>query len=265
MIQFFALDLRENGRRFPLCEAFTITTPKARSQCVRIVVNLFRVLRTLHSTFPDHCLSLGSVVEKQGSCVVTILGDYVEKRATAFTGPGLVELYGSLLNDPIECLARPTKAASCKSGLLRVRLQPVGFFRSPGDQVRVAARCVLTALCGLHARGWVHRDIRASNVMEVPGDDWHLMDLEWAQKTGKPLGNYRPKRVNTPPEVLNDGDAAVWTAAADMWQFGSVLESWSDEGSPLGELGKQLGAALLNENPADRPTAEQALKHQWFS
>ena len=61
------------------------------------------------------------------------------------------------------------------------------FFHNPGNQVRVAARCVLTALCGLHARGWVHRDVTAANVMQVPGDGWYLMDLEWAEKTGEPL------------------------------------------------------------------------------
>ena len=54
------------------------------------------------------------------------------------------------------------------------------------------------------------------------------------------------------------GDAATWTAAADMWQFGSVLELWGDQGSALGELGRQLSAALLKENPEDRPRAKQA-------
>jgi hypothetical protein len=265
MIQFFALDLRQNGRRVPLCDAFTITTPRARSQCVRMVVNIFRVLRTLHKRFPDHCLSLGSVVEKQDSCVVTICGDYVKKRATAFTGPVLVELYNSLVDSPIECLARPKKAPSHIAGSLTVKLQPVGFFRNPSEEVRLAARAVLTALCGLHARGWVHRDVRSTNIMEVPGDGWYLMDLEWAEKVGEPLGDYRPKRENSPPEVLRGGNVAIWTSSADMWQFGRVLELWEERGSPLGNLGHQLCAALLTESPANRPTAEKALNHPWFS
>ncbi len=267
MIQFFALDLRQKqkGRRVPLCDAFTITTPRARSQCVRIVVNLFRVLRTLHTRFPDHCLSLGSIVEKQDSCVVTICGDYVKKQATAFTGPVLVDLYESLFVSPIECLARPTQTPSHGPGSLTVMLRPVGFFRNPSEEVQLAARAVLTALRGLHARGWVHRDVRSTNIMEVPGDGWYLMDLEWAEKVGEPLGNYCPKRENTPPEVLNGGNVAIWTLSADMWQFGRVLELWEELGSPVGDLGHQLCAALLSESPAKRPTAEQALNHLWFS
>ncbi len=84
------------------------------------------------------------------------------------------------------------------------------------------------------------------------------MDLEWAEKADQPLGHYDLKRVNTPPEVLNGG---VWTAAADMWQFGRVLESWGG----LSPLGQQLSASLPAETPEDRPTAEQALNHQYFA
>ena len=101
--------------------------------------------------------------------------------------------------------------------------------------------------------------------MEVPGDGWYLMDLEWAEKVDEPLGDYRPKRENTPPEVFHGGNVAIWTSSADMWQFGRVLELWEERGSPLGNLGRQLRAALLTDSPANRPTAEKALNHPWFS
>lgn len=262
-IQFFAMDVRRGGRRIPLCDAFTVTTPKARSQCVRMAVNLFRLLRTLQSRFPEHCLSLGDVITRPESCVVTVHGDFVSKRAAAFTGPELKDLYLALLARPIECLARPKKAPKVGASLT-VQIQPVGFFRCPGEQVKNAARNLLTALDGLHKIGWVHRDVRATNVMEVPGDGWYLMDLEWAQRAGQPLENYAPKRDNAPPEIRDGGCAAVWTAASDMWQFARVLELWGENGSPLGEMGNSLCLSLMAERPEDRPTAQQALKHVWL-
>ena len=257
------MDVQRGGRRVPLCDAFTVTTPKARSQCVRMAVNLFRLLRTLQSRFPEHCLSLGGVITRPESCVVIVHGDFVSKRASAFTGPELKDLYLALLARPIERLARPKKAPKVGTVLI-VKIQPVGFFRYPGEQVKNAARSVLTALDGLHKIGWVHRDVRAANVMEVPGDGWYLMDLEWAQRVGQPLENYVPNGGNLPPEIIEGGDAAVWTAAADMWQFGRVLELWGDKGSPLGEMGKSLCLSLMAERPEDRPTAQQALKHAWL-
>ncbi len=262
-IQFFAMDVRNGGRIVSMCDAFTVTTPKARSQCVRMAVNLFRLLRTLQLRFPEHCLSLGDVITRPESCVVTIHGDFVSKRAAAFTGPELEELYLALLARPIECLARPKKAPKVGASLT-VQIQPVGFFRNPGEQIKDAVRSVLTALCGLHEIRWVHRDVRTTNIMEVPGKGWYLMDLEWAQRVGLPLENYAPKRDNSPPEIREGGDAAVWTAAADMWQFGKVLDFWGDNGSSLGEMGKDLCLKLMAERPEDRPTAQQALKHMWL-
>ncbi len=176
------------------------------------------------------------------------------------------ELYLSLLEKPIKCLARPKKAPMIGQGTLTVELQPVGYFRNPrAEQIKNASRCVLTALCGLHERGWVHRDVRATNIMEGPGKGWYLMDLEWAQKMGQPLNNYTPKRDNSPPEIRFGGEVSMWTAAADMWQFGRVLESWASCGAPLDEMGNDLCIKLLAESAENRLTAQQGLKHEWLT
>jgi hypothetical protein len=167
MIQFFALDVKKRGARVPLCDAFSVTMPKARRQCVRIVVNLFRVLRALQVRYPEDCLALGDIIV-HGSSTVTIMGDYVKKVARECSGENLLDLYETLRDRPLEGLARPTaEPPKFARGSLTVRLQPVGFFRNPAEDVKRAACSVLTALEGLHRIGWVHRDVRAPNVMEV--------------------------------------------------------------------------------------------------
>jgi hypothetical protein len=263
IIQFFAMDLRNGGKRVPLCDAFSVATPTGRSRCVRIAVNIFRVLRTLDVRLPEYCLALGGVITKSYSCQVIIHGDFVSKCASSFTGPELEDLYLALLARPVECLARPKKAPRVDAWLT-VQIQPVGFFRNPGEQIKTAARSVLTALCGLHDMGWVHRDVRAENVMQVLDAGWFLMDLEWAQRAGLPVESYAPKRANTPPEIGDGGEAAIWTAASDMWQFGRMLDFWENRASPLCKLGRELSGQLMAERPEDRPTARQALSHSWL-
>lgn len=78
-IQFFALDVRNNGKRVPLCDPFSISDPRGRSLLVRRVVNVFRVLRTLHNRSQGQCLRLGGVSKRDGSCLITIIGDHVRK------------------------------------------------------------------------------------------------------------------------------------------------------------------------------------------
>ena len=249
----------------PLCDAFSVTTPKARSQCLRIVVNVFKVLRALHNRYPEHRLALGDVIV-HGDSEVTIMGDYVEKVAHVCSGEDLVDLYKTLRDRPLEGLARPTaEPAKFARGSLTVQLQPVGFFRNPVEHVKRAARSVLTALEGLHRIGWVHRDVRPPNVMVVPGEGWYLMDLEWAAKVNSPIGKYSPTRDNTPPEIRGCGEKVIWTPASDMWQFGQVLGYWRVNGSRLDAAGLDLCAQLTAESPQDRLSATLALQHKWLS
>ncbi len=165
-----------------------------RANGCKFLQTVAHTARAISSALPV----VGRRYQKPESCVVTIHGDFVSKRATSFSGPGLEDLYLALLARPVECLARPKKAPKVRRASLTVEIQPVGFFRNPGEQMKYAARSVLTALDGLHKIEWVYRDVRATKVMEVSGDGWYLMDLEWAQRVGQPLEKYAPKRNNSP-------------------------------------------------------------------
>ena len=142
-IQFFALDLQHGGARVPLCDSFTLCSSRSRSLCVRIVVNIFRVMRTLNDCFPERCWTMDNVLlELKDS--VTICSNHVEKRTTAFTGSVLLELSQSLLMNPIKCLVRPIEAPLIEDDCLVLLAQPIGCYRAPSaNQVKLAAHSVL--------------------------------------------------------------------------------------------------------------------------
>jgi hypothetical protein len=86
------------------------------------------------------------------------------------------------------------------------------------------------------------------------------MDLEWAARVDSPVGNYSPKQENTPPEIRARGENALWTMAADMWQFGQLLLFWSRcNGSFVDDAGLELCANLTAESPDERLSATFAL------
>jgi len=86
---------------------------------------------------------------------------------------------------------------------------------------------------------------------------WFLIDLEWANYGNLPLEDYNP--AMRPPESHEAGFS--WTASADMWQFGKLLESCNQ----LDQDGHDLVRRLLQDNDASRPSASQALVHAFFS
>jgi hypothetical protein len=118
----------------------------------------------------------------------------------------------------------------------------------------------LLALRGLHSLGWVHRDVRAENVLFDPvREEFFLMDLEWAERTDRKMGDYRPKLKRVPPELKENGAFALdarWGVAADVWQVRGLLRPWCPG---LNEGWARLHLALRDPDPARRPSVEQAL------
>lgn len=87
------------------------------------------------------------------------------------------------------------------------------------------ARDVAEGLAALHARGIVHRDLTASNIVLDPGDGARLADCGIARATDDPVGVTAVGDVvgtlrTMAPEVLA-GDPP--TPASDVWSLGAVL------------------------------------------
>ena len=64
----------------------------------------------------------------------------------------------------VHCLELPSPTTDDH---FTVKLQPVGYERRPASQkeLRSAVFAALTALRGMHAVGFVHRDVRWSNML----------------------------------------------------------------------------------------------------
>lgn len=64
----------------------------------------------------------------------------------------------------IHCVATPTLSDRDVYG---AELQPLGYARSPTGEAELkkAIHSILSALSGLHAQGYAHRDIRWGNIL----------------------------------------------------------------------------------------------------
>jgi serine/threonine protein kinase len=127
---------------------------------------------------------------------ITYLADCVKKEwKNSFTAPD--ELYALLRTPEIPCAASVEKAPD---GTLTVR--PLGV-RIPSNgenispvELKVAIRCVLRCLECLHSKGFVHRDIRWSNIIRdyryredgrIGSCTFKVIDFEYSAAEGAPM------------------------------------------------------------------------------
>ena len=246
-----------------LTDTVDLSTIRGRSLCVRYAVNITRILVAMQRSFPfGSVISLGSTMTTTSSAV-SILDDHVMKKALKHSGYDTLKQLYDLLEQTrgVEGLIRVYKSPRQGRNHLTLYLEPVGFCgRRPGDvaAVKAAGRRILLALQFLHSRGWVHRDIRPSNVM-FADQNWYLVDLEWANTANSELGVFRPLEEWTPPEI--SGENCQWTCACDMWQFGRLVEAW-------GSLDEDFRAYIRVQSKVDpslRLSADESLRHAFFA
>jgi len=155
------------------------------------------------------------------------------------------------------------------------------------DEARFALRQMLLALNYLHSHGFVHRDVKLENFVYDAQDSDHLKLIDFGfskkwdasrSKMSQALGS----AAYVAPEVMNRN----YTSQCDMWSLGVVgfiliggympfsgkevaakrgmytmkPEKWDG----ISAEGRDFIRSMLEVNPAQRLTAQQALEHPWI-
>ena len=115
----------------------------------------------------------------------------------------------------------------------------------------------------------MHRDIRWENVACTFDFEYFLLDLELSGKAG--VWRAQPLRSWGPNALADQGNGEVaYTPASDMYEVGRLMSCGMGDGRlyhrvVVGASGRDLMGKLLSNNPTERPTAAQALRHPWIA
>ncbi|ABN66330.2 Serine/threonine protein kinase [Scheffersomyces stipitis CBS 6054] len=193
--------------------------------------------------------------------------------------PNVTQYYGSFLNDTKLWIIMDY----CAGGSLRTILKS-GVFEE--KYIGVIVRELLLALSAVHKLGVIHRDLKAANVLITKEGSVLLCDFGVAAKiTSNALK--RTTMAGTPywmaPEVIRKGD--TYNSKADIWSLGITIyeiatgnppycdkdANWAmqmiSKSTPPRLEGREYSVALkecialcLDENPDERPSADDLLK-----
>ena len=241
-------------------DPLNMSVPHDRLRILSASLQFFRVFVWLRARMPPSVIPLYVEQRRDDGGSVTVYDDHVVKHTRRLGAPGV---YGLLAAGTIPCAVRVT---SCRepcdaTPFARLEMTPVGLQVLPGNEAElvVAVKCVLRALSALHQHGYVHRDVRWPNVLITAGALWMLIDFELAAEEGASLPNRAIDVDLVAPEARPLG--AQYTAADDIWQVGTLVESAGLEVSP----GARAFACALCATRAERPNAGEALMLPWLT
>ncbi|KXN70308.1 Pkinase-domain-containing protein [Conidiobolus coronatus NRRL 28638] len=155
--------------------------------------------------------------------------------------------------------------------------------------ISIVIREMLIALNYIHKQDIIHRDIKAANILLTEAGQVQLCDFGIAREISlNSLQRY--SFVGTPywmaPEVIREG--SVYDFKADIWSLGITVYEIATGNPPYAEqdprsalmmlsqnkppklvgpfspLIKEFVAFCLTNNPEERPTADELLKHRFI-
>ncbi|EGV64695.1 kinase-like protein, partial [Yamadazyma tenuis ATCC 10573] len=193
--------------------------------------------------------------------------------------PNVTHYYGSILNDTRLWIIMDY----CSGGSVRTLLK-AGVFEE--KHIGVVIRESLIGLSAVHKLGVIHRDLKAANILISKEGNVQLCDFGVAAKVSA-NSLKRTTMAGTPywmaPEVIREGD--TYNSKADIWSLGITIyeiatgnppycdkdASWAMqmiskstpprlEGRDYSPNLKEAIALCLDENPEERPSADDLLK-----
>lgn len=238
-----------------------MSTGRDRLRVVAASFNMFRVMTWLRERMPDHVIPLYVEQPRADGGSVTVFDDHVIKRCMRVAPQGLYDALAPGGGIPCAVHVVEHTRPSAEHPLARLKLQPVALQALPRDEaeLRRATAAVLHALAALHARGFVHRDVRWPNVLADGSGGWLLVDFELADVAGEPLPAGAVDADAVAPEARVP--RAPYNPAADAWQVGRLMRTAGI--TQLSPAASALADALSAPLHA-RLGVSDALAHAWL-
>ena len=161
-MEFGLIDLYDKGYH-AIASAVEVSVPQHRAQLFRQSINILRYLRTIIPDIPFNTSQPQYVISGK----LDYRGDFVLKQRTSMdTAP--IELYAELTKGitnacRVEILSRDSKL---------LKISPIGVKINSDalpslSELTCAVLCILRCLADLHSKGFVHRDLRWSNIIRI--------------------------------------------------------------------------------------------------
>ncbi|CCI45216.1 unnamed protein product [Albugo candida] len=249
-VQFLVIDRSLNVN--VISQQLNLTVLRNRIRCVVSSINICRIFNHYQSLLPDGILPMYKQISRSSGSV-TLYEDHLLKKLNQdpCDFESVMAIYDAIGRNQIQCTVR------CNYNRYKrtFRLQPVGFTKLPSNDLELlpALICVARALVGLHALGYVHRDIRWPNILCLGGDSYILIDFENAGRNGDRMPDELLESRVLDPLVKSDDYGHVYRSCHDMYQFGRLIADTSDPSLV------QLQMNLQSHNVGERFTAEGAL------
>ena len=157
-------------------------------------------------------------------------------------------------------------------------------------EINQILRNILQGLAYLHTKHVIHRDIKAGNILLTESGVAKIGDFGSASSNW-PANSFVGSPYWMAPEVILAMEDGVYTGAADIWSLGITAIEISDKKPPnfsqnpmaaLYQIAQSeppsldaqnkwsanlvdLVTSMLQKEPENRPTPEQALQHAYFT
>lgn len=188
----------------------------------------------------------------------------------------------------------------CEGGPLLSRLTPSPGADYGEEDARRLIRAILRFVAQCHAKGFAYRDVKPENFLFLNANPASpLKATDFGLSVPCKATTRLSERCGTPhymaPEVLAqdyDRSCDVWSAGVVAWQLltgelpfqsqvpagvpmydqeklfeaitSQEIDFETDAMLQISEPGRELVKAMLSRDPSQRPTAAEALQHQWF-
>ncbi|KAG6941366.1 hypothetical protein JG688_00018704 [Phytophthora aleatoria] len=240
-------------------QTFNLELKEHQFEAVLAILNLSLLFPAIVEACPASGKDEFRVIKRASGAIVRLFPTFVEK---VFPDTGcfdrLSQVYGAMDRAGVSNVDRLTELREQKRTAV---FEPRGTMARPSNLLELfdALRDVLQALVALHRLGWIHRDIRWSNVIRQRGcGSWFLIDFVDAATSPQPSssGQHLNKEEHAPEIFVENG---VHTTAVDIWAIGYLIETSGVKWWDLADR-SSFYRLLITKDPASRPSAEEALR-----